>query len=325
MYLGLAILRQEEAQKWPSRSRLRDVERHCARALERNDRLAAARLARAITLAHLKRLTSARVELRRLRTEIGDYPIAQQFIAGAERELRPWDLTLRFGLNYDTNVPQLGRSIGIPREFGREEDVRFGSGFDFAYQLYADDRLEFGIGGGAFGSWHGALDVFDEQTYRSLAYVGYRATDWLEAGLRYEYDLSFLGRENYLSRHRVRPEVSILQNPWGRTAFFYEFEPRDFFEVTAVTSSGPFDRTGDTHAFGVSQTLRLGKLFMKDVVFEVGFRHEDVSTHGTEYDSRNEILTTALTFPLPWDLTLTSSGEWAWEGKTSAVCNWGIG
>jgi hypothetical protein len=323
LYLAIAVLRQEEAKPWPSRARLREVERLCTRAVQLNDRLVAARLVRASVCLWLDEQVSARADLRRVADDLSraadqDYVTAlvddvTPLLERVERECRPWDLSLHLGLDYDTNVPQIGRNVGIPRDFGRRKDLRFGSSFDFNYRPHISDHLELGLGGGVSSSWHADLDEFDEQGYRSHAYVRYRATDWLDLGLRYEYEFSLLGREDYLSRHRVTPYLSILEDFRGRTTVYYQFEPQRFFDVPAVVSSPPFDRSGDLHAVGLTQELTLGQLYAREVLFEVGYRYENVSTSGTEYDSRISVLSVGLTVPLSWDLTFFFAGEWAWE------------
>ncbi len=324
MYLALAILRQEEAEGppsvWhakPSRLRMRQVERHSARALQLEPNLVAARLTRAIARAWLEEWPSAKEDLETAHQLLPDddehQELVKELLGQANEELKSWELTLSLGSAYDTNVPQIGRNVVIPFEFGRRKDYRFGASVDMNYLPYIGDRSEVGVGGGAYASWHCDLDVFDEQTYRGHAYVRHRAEDWLDLALRYDYDFNLLGREGYLSRHRLTPQLSVLEDFWGRTTLYYQFEPRRFYDVPAVVSAPPFDRTGDLHTLGISQAIVLGQLCERDVLFEIGYRHENVSTKGTEYDSRNEVLAAGLSVPLPWDMTFEFAAEWAWE------------
>lgn len=360
LYLAIAILRQEEAAGAPSiwhagprRQRMREVERRCTHALELNDRLVAARIARAIALEWLEEWPSARADLLQARknlspasgsdqapapgscrswlalllgeegspaslptTEPSRSPqerLVDDLLKRAKRELKPLDLTFRLGPLYDTNVPQIGQGVVVPRDFGRRRDCGADAGTDFVLRPYVGDRIETGIGGGTSATWHTHLNEFDEQNYRGNAYVRLRATDWLDVGLRYDYDFNLLDRQDYLSRHRLTPQVSVFEDFWGRTTLYYQFEPRHFFPVPVVLSTGPFDQTGDVNTVGVTQGLVLGRLFGRDVLFEIGYRHEDVSTSGSEYDSRNEVLIAGVTTPLPWDVTFGFAGEWAWD------------
>ena len=76
-----------------------------------------------------------------------------------------------------------------------------------------------GLGFGAAASWHSNLDLIDEQRYSSMAYIRHRPLDWLETRLDYHYEFDLLGRQQYLSQHRLTPSVSLLQDFRGRTPY----------------------------------------------------------------------------------------------------------
>ncbi len=65
--------------------------------------------------------------------------------------------------------------------------------------------------------------------------------------------------------------------------------------------------------FGIKQAFGLARLKQGDVLFEVGYGHENDSTKGTQYDAWREILSAGLEVPIVEKLKFQCGGEWAWE------------
>lgn len=321
-YLAITILRQEESRAWPSHVRLREAVKLSTRALKSAPQLLSARLTRARARMRLGEYESAKSDLNRVLDSLKatfappdseTMDRVKQLLERCEEKLRPWDLSFRLGTFYDTNVPQLGRNAGLPRIIGRERDWRLRAGFDFSYRILRNDRSELGVGGGALASWHADLDLFDEQTYHGSAYARHRLSDWLHVGIDYSYDYNLLGRQGYLSRHRLSPSVTFVGERSGATTVYYEFRDRRFFEAPAAFFSTEFDRSGQVQVVGASHTIALANLAAGTMYWHVGFRHENVSTRGTEYDARNQVLSSGLRVPIADGLAFDFLGEWAWE------------
>ncbi len=318
MYLAIAILRQESGSTSnpPSLERLREVICFSDSALRRDKGLVAARLVRAKASAQLGDLDSATEQCRRI-TELvqGDPKFSDVAKAAADMldRLKPWSLSLRLSTSYDSDVPRVGRNVAAPQSFGVRDDFQFGSGVLFDYRAVANERWGFHLGGAASESWNTSLKAFDEQAYTPFASLSVRATDRVSAGFDYAYQYTLLGRDDYLSQHTLRPYVSLRTAGSDQSTVFYEFNARRFFDIPSLTGTGPLDRTGDVHSVGFLHSRVLTSNTYGDVRVELGYRHENVSTRGIEYDAENEVVTHSIRVPLSPSLELSVTSGWTWE------------
>jgi hypothetical protein len=317
LYLAIAILHQVEAIPDAPQRRIEEVIDAATRALAIRPELDAARLTRAAALARLGRWQEARCDLDEVGPAARQIDRYQQLSQQVERALRPWDLRLRLGAGWDTNVPQIGRGVVLTSPLPRKEAFRSGVGADFVYRLALGSKTEAGVGGGASADWKCGVSSFDEQSYRGMSYLVTELVPSVTAGVRYDYEFALLGREDYLSRNTVTPFVTLAEQTWGTTTLDYEFSHRRFYEVPFLLSAGPFDRTGPLQSVGLVQRFNLHEIAKRDMTLDIGYRHEKISTKGTEYDSRNEVLLARLAVPLVKDLDFECGGEWAWEEYTN--------
>lgn len=222
---------------------------------------------------------------------------------------RPWDLTLRTGWDWDSNVILRGKHLF--KRLGEEEqdDWRFGLGSAFTYRVVETDRFLLGAGLNTFDTWHTRLDEFNVQTYGANVYGGWSppGADWLTLGLRYDWDYTFVGNESYLTRHRLTPQIDVREAPWTSSTVFYQYDARNYHNQPADRR---LDRDGDTHALGVIQNFELFKMFDRPFTANASYRFDNVQTDGSEFGSENHIFGLGIGVPLPWDLTFNVANEW---------------
>ena len=314
-YLFLAVLHYRQAKDDPShlpkaKEQLDQAEAVLARA-EKPDRSlqAHAKLYRALIHLEEKNPQAARQSL-----EEG-YNLAPETSAGRQAKdlldkvdwgtataRRPWDLTLQMGLDWDTNVSLRGRNLRqVPGE-PDPQDLRFGLGSAFTYRVVDAEEVVLGVGTTTFNSWHHQADDFDVQSYGTNVYGAYspKGAKWLTLGMRYDWDYSFLGRESFLARHRLTPQMDIQWNKWTSTTVFYQFDDSNYYNQSR---NDRLDRSGITHALGVIQSFELFEMYKRKFTTSVSYRYEDVRVHGTEFDSDNHVFGLGLSVPLPWDMT----------------------
>ncbi len=318
-YLFLAVLYFRQAEE--DRSLLPKVTESldgAQAALERSDRPdssieATIRLYRGLVVAE-SNPEAAREELQR------SFELAPDSQAGrASKELldnfdwaavarRPWDLTVQLGYAWDTNVILRGENIRTPPREG-QEDGRFGMASAFTFRLVDTQDVVLGVGVNTFNSWHGDIKGFDVQTYGANIYTAYSPpqANWLTLGLRYDWDYSFVGRNSFLTRHRVTPQVDIQETDWTSTTLFYQLDVREYFNQPVDRR---LDRDGLTHAFGAVQGFELFEMFNRPVTADLSYRYENTRTDGNQFDSRNHIFSLGVTVPLPEDFTFQFINEW---------------
>ncbi|MHC4090786.1 MAG: tetratricopeptide repeat protein [Planctomycetota bacterium] len=223
-------------------------------------------------------------------------------------ERRPWELTLQLGFDYDTNVTLRGHHV--PRLPGEDkgDDWRFGLGSAFTYRLADTEDFVLGVGGNTFNTWHTEIDDFDVQNYGVNVYGAYSppGVDWLTLSLRYDWDFTFVGNDSFLARHRITPQIDVMEADWTNTTLFYQFDARDYH---GQSIDGRLDRDGHTHAFGVVQRFELFEMFERPFTTDLSYRFENVQTDGTEFAADNHIFAVGVGVPLPWDLTFDFLSE----------------
>jgi tetratricopeptide (TPR) repeat protein len=229
---------------------------------------------------------------------------------------RPWDLTLRLGFDYDTNVTLKGRNI--KRRFGEDDgdDWRFGVGSDFSYRIIDTEEFLFGVGTYTYNSWHTDISDFNVQTYGANIFAAYAppGADYLTLSMRYDWDHTLVRNQSYLSRHRVTAQIDIRETDWTSTTLFYQYVANNYYNLGAnsltARDSGPkFDRDGDTNAFGIMQRFTLGEMFDRPLTADLSYRFENVATDGDEFDSDNHVFAVGVGIPLPDHFTIDFIGE----------------
>lgn len=227
-------------------------------------------------------------------------------------ERRPWDLTLRLGLDYDTNVTLKGDHVRSRLGEESGSDWRFGLGSNFTYRMVDSDEWLLGVGLNTFNTWHTDIDEFNIQTYGANVFLAHSPddADWLTLSIRYDWDHTLVGNESFLSRHRITPQIDIRETDWTSTTVFYQFDARNYLNQPG---SRLLDRDGTIHSVGVIQRFELGQMYERPLTMDLGYRFEDVDARGREFTYDSHIFTLGVGVPLPWDMTFDFVTEFAIE------------
>ena len=223
---------------------------------------------------------------------------------------RPWDLTLQWGVDWDSNVVLRGDNTwALDTD---DSDWRLGFASSFTYRFFNTDAWTIGAGLSTFDSWHTDIDEFDVQNYGANAFLRYTPHDIpeLTLGLRYDWDHALLGNDTFLVRHRLTPEAHLDLTDWSRMILFYQLDIRDYGTDVLYDR---LDRDGTTHAAGIIQDFRLFEMFGRHLALTPSYRFERARTNGTEFDTDNHILGLEVKVPLPNDFTVGFMGEWEWQ------------
>ena len=315
-YLFLAVAHYRQAQEDASHlPRALDNLDQAERALERSgiiDRSLEAHIRFYRGLVYLRQKNRAAAR-QALQESIAADPDSDLGLRGKEIldrlvDRRPWELSLRMGADYDTNVTL--RGYHVERQLGENTgaDGRFGLGSAFTYRLLDTDDFLLGVGGTTFNTWHAEIDEFDVQNYGANVYTAYSPPDieWLTLSLRYDWDFTLVGNESFLSRHRVTPQVDVRESDWANVTVFYQFDARNYYNQPVERE---LDRDGHTHAFGVVQRFELVEMFARPLTMNFSYRFENVDAEGREFASENHIFALGVGVPLPWDLTFDFLSE----------------
>ena len=323
-HLFLAVLHYRKSQEDPAHLALADEGLNAAEAAlqasGRVDRTLRAHILFYRGLIHLERddREAARAALSEGYELDPDSDVGRQSKEILDRivDRRAWDLTLRLGFDYDTNVTLRGHKVNRRPGEDKGNDWRFGVGSDFTYRIVDTEDFMLGVGTNTYNSWHSDITDFNVQSYGANVFAVYAppAADYLTLSLRYDWDHTLVGNESYLSRHRVTPQIDIREAEWTSTTLFYQFEANGYYDVTASSilkrgANRRLNRDGDTHIFGVMQRFTLGELFERPLTADLSYRFENVATDGAEFDYNGHVFALGLGIPLPEHFTFDFVSE----------------
>ena len=179
-------------------------------------------------------------------------PKLTEAIGRYRREARRQVLRLDYqaGLAYDTNVSFLGSTGSTLGITSGKPDGKYGQTFDVHYSPLVKRDEVLTIGGRLGHVWNFSIDEFNYQDYgSSIRYARMLAEQW-EVSLQYDYDMSLLGNDSFLSNHALTPGLTYHWRPttdrsgWTRPASFISSTPRTSSippnpPTTATDSSTP--------------------------------------------------------------------------------------
>lgn len=216
------------------------------------------------------------------------------------------NLNYQTGLAYDTNVSFLGNVAAATDLITGRQDGKFTSNLDFQFAPIATDNQTLVFGGRLGHTWHFAVEQFDYQDYGSSIRYARRFDRHWQASVQYDYDVTFLGNEPFLSNHALTPGLQYDWHPGtalfapDKTNVYYQFSGRDFLFETEPA----FDRDGIVNAFGIEQSFLFRPLpaSSRTADLTLGYRFESISTQGSEFDRNNHDYYLGLGLPLlrPW-------------------------
>ncbi len=275
--------------------------------------------------------------LEQLPTELGQQAntILQKLETVEVEEVSPfnWRFTLEAGNVYDTNVILLGNRTKPVQPVDNKDDYRFGLmadlNLDYQPQEGPLEDWHFNIGATIYESWHPSIQEFNVQDYATTVYVGRKLYDdettfinFAEIGLRYDYDYSLVGNNGFLSRNGLAA-VGYLEEANGVARTYVEVgdQIRDYQEDLF---SNAFDRDGNYWSATVVQELDVYEVpeawrysFAPDapryVTGRLGYRHDNNSTQGDEFDFDANTVSAGVDVPLPWNLEFDFSSEFEWQ------------
>jgi tetratricopeptide (TPR) repeat protein len=208
-----------------------------------------------------------------------------------------WNL----GLAFDTNVTYVGDdTTGTADLISGEEDGKFGSQFQIDYAPLANQQETLALGLRLGHTWHFSVEEFNYQDYGAYIRYARRLGSNFEVSLRYDYDITFLGNEPFLSNHALTPGITYYWDPidfplqLDRTNVYYQLEGRDYLFETLPE----FDRDGLAQAVGCEQSFIIKAHPQWQWDLSAGYRFTSISTEGREFDRPTHDFYLSLGIPL---------------------------
>ncbi|NOX58938.1 MAG: hypothetical protein GXP29_08790 [Planctomycetes bacterium] len=213
-----------------------------------------------------------------------------------------FNFSVSMGLGYDSNVSFLGGGSSDLGFVAGQGNGTFDSSaqIDFAPIATKDQTLAAGFRTSQLRNFQ--IEQFDLQNYGAyLRYSRRFGSNW-EASIRYDYDVSLLNNESFLSNHALSTSLGYHWTRYGSwfrldtTRVFYRFEARDFLFET----DPDLDRDGTAHFVGIEQSFDIQPIADFAWVWDVSAAYQfgRIATEGDEFDRRTHDFLLALDMPL---------------------------
>jgi tetratricopeptide (TPR) repeat protein len=223
-------------------------------------------------------------------------------LAAQQRRNRPWEVQLTLGTEWDSNVIQIGSNIPNPAGVSDESDFRLLVQPRGSYSFYRNGTIDAGLEASGYFTWHQDLSDFDVESYQAGPFINYKVKDNVFASLRYGFNFIRVGKEDFLTRNIITPQLTFIEPKFGYTSAYYQFQTRQFSDES---TSEALDRDGTNHVLGVVQGISLPELFRDagPANLELTYRFEHQETDGSDFDGNFHTVGATLYTPLPiWKL-----------------------
>jgi tetratricopeptide (TPR) repeat protein len=215
---------------------------------------------------------------------------------------KPWDLEITLAYEWDSNVIQISPDIPTPIGISDEDDTRILLQPRGSYSFIRTEKTDAGLEGSGYFTWHDEVNDFDVASYQGGPFINYRMRENLYLSGRYGFNYIELGSEDFLARHIVTPQVTVIEPNFGYTSGYYQFQARDFKGDPATPE---LDRDGPVHALGLVQGVQLPEFFegAGRANLELNYRFEYQDTDGSDFEGTFHSFGATLYSPLPlWKL-----------------------
>ncbi len=206
------------------------------------------------------------------------------------------------GLAFDSNVTFLGSGGAGAGLISGTRDSKFTTSLQLAYAPIANETETLTFAARFAHSWHFSITEFNYQDYGATIRYKRKLADRWAFGFQYDYDISYLGNQPFLSNHTITPSLtyawSASQDRFslGQSAMFYRFEARDFLFATPQD----LDRDGYAHAVGLNQTFRYRPVADSDWTWDLraAYALEYYNTEGVEFERLVHLFDVGMAVPL---------------------------
>ncbi len=221
---------------------------------------------------------------------------------GGRRSGKPWWVALTAGLEYDTNVPTLGK-LPKPREPGFEETDAFRGSYtlEAGYRWEATDRLS--VTAKLFGLAHTNDDLSgrDIALGRFSLNPEYQINDQVAVGVEGAYSHLFLNQATLTNSLGATGYATWRETSWTATRASYGYRWETFYDARVNTTE---DLDGTIDTILVSQDFFVPET---SLIFRLAYAHENSHTEGADFDYDSDALLGVVACTLPFAVRAQAS------------------
>ncbi|WP_144057595.1 hypothetical protein [Novipirellula maiorica] len=226
-------------------------------------------------------------------------------LGGASAQSKPYNFTILFAGEYDSNVPLQPRFSGLGSNFDHD-DYRFLMASFLDLQLMSTEDFNLGLVGSTYNTFQVDANEFNIQDYMGGAYTNALLSEDLVGALRYEYHHTLVDSDRFADEHRLTPSMTWLGSR-GHTTLFYEFNP--------INSRAPFlipaqNQSTDIHRTGITQALYT---FGGDGRVYGGYQYAEGHADGSDFDVNTHMVTGRIERPLPRQWIADLDVRYVWD------------
>ena len=229
---------------------------------------------------------------------------------GAEASIRPYNFTVLFAGEYDSNVPLQPQFTGLGSDIDHE-DYRLLMASFLDVQLLTSADFNLGLIGSTYNTFQVDANEFDIQDYMGGAYTNAMLKDDLVGSLRYEYHHTLVDSTRFADEHRLTPSLTWLGSR-GHTTLFYEFNPIDSRAPALIPAQ---EQAADIHRLGITQAIYT---FGGDGRVYVGYQYADALAEGSDFDRTSHMATGRIERPLACGWIGDLDVRYVWDNYDNA-------
>jgi tetratricopeptide (TPR) repeat protein len=215
-----------------------------------------------------------------------------------------WSANASVGWQYDTNVVLGPEDRPLPSGVSRKSDWRSVIELKGRYAFLSGDQRNASVGYRFHQDFHRDLSDFNVTHHTADLAGGARLTPSVRANGTYALSLYNLGGDRYEHEQVVTPSVVVTEGPELFTTVEYRWR-KGYFKDAALFPNNS-DRTGDLHAFGISQNVPLGAT----IAARVGYAHDLDRTRAAFWDYDGDKGSAGVTARLPYRTFVDLSGSY---------------
>ena len=221
---------------------------------------------------------------------------------------RPWDLFVRAGMGYDSNInlANTDDSFVSSGKKGWRALTSAGGSYQFG-----DERLGLQLGQTVYGHFYTNGSSFDQQATLTWAWANAAVTDTVEVDVRYGFEFAWADWRRYRSSNNVEPGLTWAITPALAARASFRFEDRTYYLTPATPG---FNRDGHVEYIGTDLFYALPSPNpIAENWLRLGYRHRREDTTGDQFNSKGNQPLLTLAMGLPWQIQSIIDARVEWR------------
>lgn len=210
--------------------------------------------------------------------------------------LKPWDLNISGGLQYDSNVVLDSGENPLPKGISGKSDWRAVLYLQGRYRIVPFDQAEISAGYSFYQSLHFSLSSFNVTDNLLDLSASYRISPIIDVKGIYSFDYALVGGDPYVHAYTLSPVITISEGKGYSTVLQYQYRNSHFMNTDHLEDNS--DRTGSNNLISITQHIPLSSA----VVLKLGYGYDKDTTREAFWNYKGNKGTAELQATFPYSI-----------------------